>query len=162
MADGTIGNAAIDRSNTVNADYTILNYNSPATKSGKLYKVDIFTAAIYSPCNAKIKVFREVGANFVQVGADYAITSAAASGLNTYTLTTPIAILAGDYIAWWSVYPGDVCYIDRDASGGSCYFYAGEVTGTLAKASWTANEWIPSIYGYIQVPSGAAFLYTMI
>jgi len=152
MADGTIGNEAIARPNNANAGYTTIVYQNAASKSGKLYKVDLFTSNIKAaPQSGKIKVFREVGANFVQVGSSYAITSAL-EGLNTYTLSTPIDVLVGDYIAWWTV-PTNYIYCDITTTGGSCYFYNGDVSGTLAKASWTANAWIPSIYGYIKPPS---------
>ena len=156
MADGTMGNAATNRASIWAVGYTYLDYVTAANKNGKLYKVDFYADSVAATKNMKIKVFREVGANFVQVGSDYSLSTVSA-GLNTVTLSTPIDVLIGDYIAFWCDATNWV-QIDRSEGGGSLYLYAADVTGTLAKASWAAQAHIMSLLGYIQVPSGGGIL----
>ncbi len=155
MADGTVGNAAIDRASHISQGKTYLIYQNSCSKKGNLYKVDFYAAAITDTKSAKVKVFREVGANFVQVGAASAITSAEL-GLNTVTLATPISVEIGDYIAWWTDGTNYII-LDEDDSGGNDYYYSGDVTGTLAKASWTYQSNIQSLYGYIRLPAAGGF-----
>jgi hypothetical protein len=155
MADGTMGNAATNRASNAAVGYTFLTYQNAATKNGKLYKVDFYVFNVAATKDLQIKVFREVGANFVQVGSD-SLISTVSTGLNTVTLATPIDVLIGDYIAFYTNATNWV-QMDEDSSGGNTYYVASEVSGTLAKASWTASAKIESLYGYIKLPIKGGF-----
>ena len=140
MTDMNMGNAAIDRASIYNSNYTFVDLLNPSDFQGALYKVDIYcnTAG-----NFKIKVWRDVGSNYVMISSE---TVTLAIGFNTFTLITPVNVLVGDFIGGSMLAN---CKLDVAASGGSAPYIAGDV-GTTAKASFIASSCIVSIYGYIR------------
>jgi hypothetical protein len=143
MADKDMGNAAIDRAGDFATGYTLIDLLNPSDFAGKLYKVDVFAGTGGS---FKIKVFRDDGSNYVLVSSE---TVTLASGLNTFTLATPVSVLVGDLMGGSNIAPTT---IDQATSGGNLAFLAGDL-GTTAKASFTVVANIISIYGYIKAAS---------
>lgn len=155
MADGTIGNSAINRAtdtyHDVGAGWTILDYNNGASCGGELYKIEYWLGYEESTPDWYIRVYRESGSNFVYVNGTHMTSSVGTGAKKTLDLTgSEIDVEEGDYIGIWCANVGNKRIgVDNDTSGTS-YKINSSQTGTSAKSSWTSDNITMSLYGYIE------------
>jgi hypothetical protein len=115
------------------ANTTIINYNNPANANGKLTKWTVYTATNGS---GKMKIFREVGGEFVFV--DETELEKVTRGENTFDCL--IDVKAGDYIGWY----GENAEIFAE-SGGSAFSMPDDIHETHPISSWTPISYNLSI-----------------
>lgn len=94
-----VGTAAIDRSLTAAAGYTIILRDNPATASGKITSVEIYPA--FNMTGIKVGTFYGSGTSYQC--RDFATIGTAAGGSKKTTSGLSIDVMAGDYIGiFWS------------------------------------------------------------
>ena len=144
--DDSYGNAITDRANTLVPAYTSMDRNFTIGKNGNLTS---FTFYAYAAAGSiKIKVFRDGGTTWDYIGQSENFT-VSATGSQTKTLATPIAVLNGDYVAFHSTTSENM---ENSNAGGTSSFIAGDQVTSVAKASWTASTMVASLSVNINTP----------
>jgi len=144
MISGTIGNADSNLTTTAgNKTVIIIATAAKATISGLLSIVNI---RLDSNSTVRFKIFKDDGTNYVYLG-QWEKTGLVA-GLNTNIKVTSRLGLLKNYLLGYYVVSGSLT-LGQDQAGNSVW-YAGDVTSNIAKASWTAINFIQPCWGTIQ------------
>ncbi|MEE9151540.1 MAG: DUF835 domain-containing protein [Thermoplasmata archaeon] len=117
---------------------TIIDPNNPVDHDGVLTEWTVFIANITTPAQGKMKIFREVGGEFIWVGeTDF---EDVVNGENTFT--SSIDVKAGDYIGWYGVNAN--IYADSTFSP-SAFSKDGNIYEDSPNSSWTPINFTISI-----------------
>lgn len=122
---------------------TWLMTTSPISGDGSI--TDWCILLISGAGSIKLKVFRSDGTNFIFVGEGPTVT--AYSGVNSFSLPTPITVKNGDIIGF---YKGSSDFaVPTDSNGtGSAYVKDGDISSNYAISSWVPmsfGNWFFSI-----------------
>ena len=101
----TGGNPAVSAAN-VDAYYnfSIVDTNNPISGTGTLDSWNVFTTGV-----GQVDLLIVTPGTYTVVGESGVVTTAA--GMNTFTLSTPISVTAGDYVGFWEGNLSTVEYI---------------------------------------------------
>jgi hypothetical protein len=116
VTTNTCGNSVVTQSGGIVSE-TVIDANNTIIDNGTIVSFQIFTLTVGTNKAVKLKIGRLVGGIMTIVAESDLIT--VATGINTCVLTTPIAVLKGDYIGCYSQSDAPVC--TNSSTGVLCY-----------------------------------------
>jgi len=100
----TGGNPAVPAPNVDSYfNFSIVDTNNPISGTGTLDSWNVFTTGV-----GQVDLLIVTPGTYTVVGESGVVTTAA--GMNTFTLSTPISVTAGDYVGFWEGNPSTVEY----------------------------------------------------
>lgn len=130
MSTALFGNDPIDRTYINGAGQTIIDCNQTSPANGVITHLEVYISPSYHN-SVKAKVFRSDGLWWRYIGQSEAWDPS--GGYSKRTLSTPIACLVGDYIAF---YLDGSTQIDADTGGAVAYYKNSAVITDSLKSSW--------------------------
>jgi hypothetical protein len=144
LKTGTIGNADSNLTATAgNKTVIIIKTAAKASISGLLSIVNI---RLDSNSDVRFKIFKDDGTNYVYLGQW--TKTGLSGGLNSNIIVTSRLGLLKNYLLGYYVVSGNITLGQGEA--GNSVYYTGDVTSNIAKASWTALDYIQPCWGTIQ------------
>ena len=100
----TGGNPAVPAPNVDSYfNFSIVDTNNPISGTGTLDSWNVFTTGV-----GQVDLLIVTPGTYTVVGESGVVTTAA--GMNTFTLSTPISVTAGDYVGFWEGDPSSVVF----------------------------------------------------
>ncbi len=151
---GTIGQT-VTVTGGFGAGSTYIDKRNPATVNGKLYTVTIQTSGSAGTNTTAIKIFRINGTNY-DVLYNQSLSNLVTDSSNTITLTTPVNVLTGDLLGFWTGTAGIQAALGYENGAGTGYHSkVGNITTTTTITDWAAGSETSGLKANIyRIPTG--------